>query len=484
MSSNSLVDALKEVAHSDHSILTEAIHKSPYETGARREQGQASIVLRPATNEEMSAMVAICVQMNVEVVPQSANTGVVWGSTPDTTGNQVLLSLDRMSKLFEVDVVNRSVRVGAGVRLSELNAKLEQHGLFFPIDLGADPMVGGMISTNTGGSRFMRYGDVRANTLGLKVVLGDRDGTLLDLTSGLRKNNVGVDWKHVFIGTTGSFGIVTEATLNLELVPKQTAVALLLPSSLSVVADILLEAEREFGPQLMAFEYMSANAIQATLEHVPRIKNPFVGQQQPEFTILIEISRTWEIRESEVSLDQVLEDFLVGLWEKPQSLLNNALSPRPEEAWSLRHSISEGVRTQGHLIAFDLSFERGRLIEFIAYAKEEIPKHFPTLQVCDFGHLGDGGVHFNLVANVDDFQGELPVAEAKIRDWVIETCVTKFGGSYSGEHGIGRKNLKYYHQFTPQLITQISADLKQLLSPGRLGFAQFHTLKEDSQGGS
>ena len=248
------------------------------------------------------------------------------------------------------------VRVGAGVRLSELNAKLEQHGLFFPIDLGADPMVGGMISTNTGGSRFMRYGDVRANTLGLKVVLGDRDGTLLDLTSGLRKNNVGVDWKHVFIGTTGSFGIVTEATLNLELVPKQTAVALLLPSSLSVVADILLEAEREFGPQLMAFEYMSANAIQATLEHVPRIKNPFVGQQQPEFTILIEISRTWEIRESEVSLDQVLEDFLVGLWEKPQSLLNNALSPRPEEAWSLRHSISEGVRTQGHLIAFDLSF--------------------------------------------------------------------------------------------------------------------------------
>ncbi|MFT5069272.1 MAG: FAD/FMN-containing dehydrogenase, partial [Candidatus Paceibacteria bacterium] len=222
VSPKSLVDALKEVAHSDHSILSAAEHKSPYETGARREQGQAALVLRPASNEEMSAMVAICVQSDIEVVPQSANTGVVWGSTPDATGNQVLLSLDRMSQLFELDLVNRSVRVGAGVRLSELNAKLEQYGLFFPIDLGADPMIGGMISTNTGGSRFMRYGDVRANTLGLKVVLGDRDGTLLDLTSGLRKNNVGVDWKHVFIGTTGAFGIVTEAVLNLELVPKQT----------------------------------------------------------------------------------------------------------------------------------------------------------------------------------------------------------------------------------------------------------------------
>jgi FAD/FMN-containing dehydrogenase len=175
----------------------------------------------------------------------------------------------------------------------------------------------------------------------------------------------------------------------------------------------------------------------------------------------------------------VLKDFLVRLWEKPQSLLNNALFPRPEEAWSLRHSISEGVRTQEHPIAFDLSFERGRLIEFIAYAKEKIPKHFPTLQIFDFGHLGDGGVHFNLVANVDDFQGEIAAGEAKTRDWVIETCVTKFGGSYSGEHGIGRKNLKYYNQFTSKLITQISADLKQLLSPRRLGFAQFHTPKGD-----
>lgn len=469
-----LLEALKAVARSDQSILTEAKDMSPYEIGSRRELGRAALVLRPASNEEMSEMVAICVQKGVQIVPQSGNTGVVWGSTPDATGDQVVMSLDRMSTLFELDIVNRSVLVGAGMRLSELNAKLQAHGLFFPIDLGSDPMIGGMISTNTGGSRFLRYGDVRANTLGLKVVLGDDDGTVLDLNRSLRKNNVGVDWKHIFIGTTGVFGVVTEAVLSLEVIPQQTAVALLLPSSLASVPTILLKAERQLGPQLSAFEYMSGNAIRAALTHVPTVKNPFTEQDQPEFTILIEISRPWEIRAGEATIDQVLEDFLVALWENPEAPLSNALTPRPEEAWSLRHAISEGVRAEGHLIAFDLAFERGRLLDFIGYAKAEIPKRFPELRIFDFGHLGDGGVHFNLVASLDGFQGEIAAYETEIRDWVIETCVTKFGGSFSGEHGIGRKNQKYYNQYTSELITQIGAGLKQVLSPGNLGVAKFH----------
>lgn len=477
----SLIDALKDVARSDQSILTTAEDKSPYEVGSRREQGLASLVLRPASNEEMSKMVAVCVQRDVPIVPQSGNTGVVWGSTPDATGDQVVVSLDRMHRLFELDITNRSVRVGAGMRLSELNAKLQEHGLFFPIDLGSDPMIGGMISTNTGGSRFLRYGDVRSNTLGLKVVLGDRSGTVLDLNRSLRKNNVGVDWKHVFIGTTGVFGIVTEAVLNLEVIPQQTATALLLPGSLKTVPTILLEAERQLGPKLSAFEYMSGNAINAALTHVPGVKNPFSGQEQAAFTILLEISRPWAVRDDEGSIDQVLEDFLVTLWEQPGDLLNNALIARPQESWSLRHSISEGVRAEGHLIAFDLAFDRGRLLEFIAYAKVEIPKQFPALKIFDFGHLGDGGVHFNLVVNLDDFQGDITAYEATIRDWVIETCVTRFGGSFSGEHGIGRKNQKYYDQYTPLLITQIAAQLKQMLSPGRLGIARFHAPAEGEE---
>tara|TARA_B110000003_G_scaffold273962_1_gene312737 strand:- start:1151 stop:2617 length:1467 start_codon:yes stop_codon:yes gene_type:complete len=474
MNNMSFTACLKEIGRSAQSILTEKKDKLPYETGARREKGQAILVLRPATNEEMSDMVAVCVKWGVDIIPQSGNTGVVWGSTPDETGDQVLLSLDRMRAVFELDIVNRSLRVGAGIRLSELNAKLQEHGLFFPIDLGADPMIGGMISTNTGGSRFLRYGDVRANTLGLKVVLGDQEGTVLDLMSSLRKNNVGVDWKHVFIGTSGAFGIVTEAVLSLEPLPQQTAVALLLPNALTSVPLILIEAERQLGPQLSAFEYMSGNAMGATLAHVSSIRNPFSGLELPDFAILIEITRPWKSRQGEATLNQVLEDFLVKLWQHSDSPLRNALPASPEDVWPLRHSISEGVRTAGYLIAFDLAFERGRLLEFLAYTRTEIPKRFPNVRIFDFGHLGDGGVHFNLIVALDDFHGEFEPIEAEIRDWVIDTCVTKFEGSFSGEHGIGRKNQKYYNKYSPKLITQIGTDLKKALSPGRLGVPRFH----------
>ena len=470
----SFIDCLKDVSRSPQSILSEQKDKLPYETGARWERGQAIFVLRPATNEEISDMVAVCVEWGVDIIPQSGNTGLVWGSTPDTTGNQILLSLDRMRTVFELDLVNRSVRVGAGVRLSELNAKLSEHGLFFPIDLGADPMIGGMISTNTGGSKFLRYGDVRANTLGLKVVLGDHDGTLLDLNSALRKNNVGVDWKQVFIGTSGAFGIVSEAVLSLELLPQQTAVALLMPTSLASVPMVLIEAERRLGPQLSAFEYMSCNAMEATFANVASLKNPFSGTELPEFVILIEISRPWMSRQSEQTLDQVMEDFLVELWEHPDRPLSDALPAAPEDVWPLRHSIAEGVRKAGYLIAFDLAFERGRLLDFIAYTKVEIPKRFPSARVFDFGHLGDGGVHFNLIISPDEFLDDVDIVEGAIRDWVIETCVRKFDGSFSGEHGIGRKNQKYFNKYSSKLITQIGAGLKQALSPGNLGVPQFH----------
>lgn len=255
-------------------LLTEPADMIAYETGARYDQGRAAFVARPSSTKQVSNVVAYCAQNNIALVAQSGNTGLVSGSTPDETGRQGILSLDRLTAPFELDRINRSVRVGAGMRLSDLNAKLEESGLFFPIDLGADPRIGGMIATNTGGSRFLRYGDVRRNTLGLILVLADEAGTVLDLSSALRKNNTGIDWKQVFIGTSGSFGIVTECVLNLEPVPRQTATALLVPASRSQVADLLMAMEAAHGSYLSAFEGMSGNAVRAALDHVPRCAIP------------------------------------------------------------------------------------------------------------------------------------------------------------------------------------------------------------------
>jgi FAD/FMN-containing dehydrogenase len=273
-------------------VITGAEDMEAYETGARYDRGRAAVILRPATTEETSATVSYCVRNGIALIPQSGNTGLVSGSTPDDTGSEAILSLDRLTKNFALDLDNRSVRLDAGFRLSDVNRRLEDHGLFFPIDLGADPRIGGMIATNTGGSRFLKYGDVRRNTLGVKVVLADEDGTVLDLECALRKNNTGVDWKQVFIGTSGAFGIVTECVLNLERLPRQTATALLVPASGAHV--LLLRAmEERLGAYLSAFEGMSRNAMKAAFAHMPSLKNPFQSGNVPDYVILAEITRTW-----------------------------------------------------------------------------------------------------------------------------------------------------------------------------------------------
>ncbi|CAM5762960.1 oxidoreductase [Labrys miyagiensis] len=466
------IEVLRELLGSK-GLLTEAGEMTAYETGARYDCGRAAFVARPTTTAEVSAVLAYCVRNAIPLVPQSGNTGLVSGSTPDGSGSEGVLSLDRLVAPFSLDRINRSVTVGAGLGLSELNRRLEGEGLFFPIDLGADPRLGGMLATNTGGSRFLRYGDVRRNTLGIKVVLADEAGTVLDLGSGLRKNNTGVDWKQIFIGTSGAFGVITECTLNLEPLPRQSATAFLVPAAPDRVADLLVAMEGALGSYLSAFEGMSGNALSAALAHVPSLRNPFQGGIVPDFVILAEVSRSSLPREGEQPLDAVLEEVLAGIWEKPEAPLADAFVGPPHEMWALRHALSEGVRHSGRLIAFDLSFRRGDVMPFLARMKAELPARFDAVTICDFGHIGDGGVHFNLVVPRDDPRLSDAAFETSLREWVFEVAVEDFGGSFSAEHAIGRKNQAFYERYTPTPIRKLAAGLKAISSPGPLGSVNF-----------
>lgn len=466
------IEALRRIL-GEKWLLTAPGDTVAYETGARYDQGRAAFVARPASTAEVSAVVAYCVKNGVALVAQSGNTGLVSGSTPDGTGRQGLLSLDRLTAPFELDRINRSIRVGAGMRLSDLNARLEESGLCFPIDLGADPRVGGMIATNTGGSRFLRYGDVRRNTLGLTVVLADEPATVLDLSSDLRKNNTGVDWKQIFIGTSGSFGIITECVLNLEPVPRQKATALLVPASSDQVADLLLAMEDALGSYLSAFEGMSGNAVRAALHHVASLRNPFQNGAVPDFVILAEISRSNAPRDGEQPLDQVLEEVLAAIWEREDAPLADAFVGPPHEIWALRHALSEGVKHLGRLIAFDLSFRRGDIMRFLERMKAEMPQRFAGVTICDFGHIGDGGVHFNLVVPSDDERLADPGFENALRAWVFKVAVEDFGGSFSAEHALGRKNQVFYDTYTPTEIRRLAAGLKAMTSPAPLGTVNF-----------
>jgi FAD/FMN-containing dehydrogenase len=466
------IEALKDLL-GEKGLLTAPADMAAYETGARYDKGRAAFVARPTSTSETSAVVSYCVRNAISLVPQAGNTGLVSGSTPDDTGRQGVLSLDRLTAPFEPDRVNRSVKAGAGLRLSDLNGRLEETGLFFPIDLGADPRLGGMIATNTGGSRFLRYGDVRRNVLGLTVVLADEAGTVLDLSSGLRKNNTGVDWKQLFIGTSGAFGIVTECVLNLEPAPKQSATALLVPASNEEVATLLVAMEDALGSYLSAFEGMSGNAVRAALDHVPSLRNPFQGGIVPDFVILAEISRSTPPREGEQPLDAVLEEVLAAIWEREDAPLADAFVGPPHEIWALRHALSEGVKHSGRLIAFDLSFRRGDIMPFLAHMKADMPNHFTGVRICDFGHIGDGGVHFNLVVPKDDPRLADQKFEADLREWVFAVAVERFAGSFSAEHAIGRKNQASYDKYTPETLRDLAAGLKTITSPGPLGTITF-----------
>lgn len=449
----------------DKGIVADRSAMRSYEVGARYDEGRAALVVRPATTQEVSQVVAYAVSNGIAFVPQGGNTGVVGGSTPDSSGSQIVVSLDRLAHPLSIDAENRLVEVGAGVRLSTLNERLRAHGLFLPIDLGADPMMGGMIATNTGGARYVRYGSMRRQVVGLELVLPDRDGTVLDLTSGLRKNNAHADLKQLFIGTSGVFGVVTRAVLEVQRLPRQVATALLVPADQDAVPALVVALEELCGEYLSAFEGMSRNALERAFAHVGHLRNPFARGEIPPYAILVELSRSWPQRAGELVLGDFLEAALGELLERDVALIGDALVGRPEELWAIRHSLPEGLKASGYVIAFDISLRRSDLARFRAEIVAVLGRDFPEIAICDFGHVCDGGVHFNLVhPGKPD-----PAYLERLRTVVLDFVVRRYQGSFTGEHGLGRSNQVFYDRYTDDRVKHLSAALRDVVAEAPVG---------------
>jgi len=445
--------ALKEIV-GERYVLTEAADKEAYETPWRGEKGNAVCVVRPKNQAEISQVIGYLSTHGLSFVTQSGNTGLVGASTPDQSGEQVLLSLNRLTETIEINVANKSARVSAGVRLSTLNKIAAEYGLFFPIDLSADPCIGGMAATNTGGGRLLKYGDVRQNLLGLSVVL--KDGFILKLDSALHKNNTGLDLKQIFIGTGGQSGVITECIVKLSIIPKQSVTALIVPKSDEILSKLLVACEDEFGDELSAFEGMSKNAIEAAFTHnKSNLKNGFY-EAIPDYVCLIELNRSWNIKEGETSLDNALQMGLNNIIEKDASLIQDALFGHTDEHWKLRHALSEAVQNDGKMIGFDLSFERDKAIAFRSFVQKSLPENFADIKMCDFGHIGDGAIHCNFVIAEDDPRLQDAEFIENFKSWVFEKTVQDFQGSYSAEHGIGPSNQAAYEKYTPDRIKKIA----------------------------
>ncbi|MCU6432545.1 FAD-binding oxidoreductase [Undibacterium sp. Jales W-56] len=446
-------------------VISDAADCARYLTGARYGAGSALAVVRPADTEQVAQLAHYCASQQIKLVVQGANTGLVAASTPDASGHFLVLSTERLNRRIEIDVVNRSVEVDAGVTLHDLNQALEAHGLCFPVDLGANPSIGGMIAANTGGARLIKYGDVRANLLGLEAVLLHPPGTILDLRTALRKNNTGPDLKQLLVGTSGAYGIITRAVLQVHRLPQQTATALVVPRDQAAVLALLQIFEQDCGEFLSAFEGISGQAMAAVLRHVPAMTNPFAPDQLPEYCILIELDSTMSPQKSGLHLEALLNQLLEAHFGE---LITNALVGRGQDLWRIRHAISESLRSEGRIIAFDISMPRSSLVAFRQRAISLVETRYPHLQVMDFGHWADGGSHFNLVwPHTADAAYDAAVV-SELRDAIYDMVVRDYHGSFSAEHGVGPYNQAYYHRYTSEAAQQVAGNIQNMLDPAHL----------------
>lgn len=458
MSAESALEKIAALLGSNGCII-EAAARAPYEHGPRYGAGTAMCIARPADVAETAELMRLCAAEKISIITQGANTGLVGAASPDVSGRQLVLSMERIKGVIDIDPVDGVIQAWAGTRLSDLNQALDVHGLCFPIDLGADPSVGGMLAANTGGARLIRYGDVRHNTLGLQALLMQPPGELLELGNRLRKNNTGPDWKQLFIGTAGSYGIVTQAVLRAHPLPRQRATALVVPSSPEAALRLLQDAEREFADFLSAFEGISQNALESVLRHLPQAAAPFTPT--PPYALLIELSSSATAHDH-FNLDQLFMNWLERHFD---DAIVDAVVDKPETLWRLRHAISDSVKQEGKVVAFDISVPRSRMPAFREEALALIARDFAGATVYDFGHWGDGGMHFNIAIAPSQQEQFPPLRIETLRTAIYDLVVHHYRGSFSAEHGIGPFNQQYYDRYLGQAQQLLAARLQPAFDP-------------------
>lgn len=440
-------------------VITAAEDMKAYESSARHGAGAARAVLRPATREELRWTVETLLAARERFVVQGAATGLVSGATPSADGTQWVISTLRLREVLEIDAINRSARVSAGYRLSDINRAAEAHGLCFPIDLGADPTLGGMVAANTGGARLIRYGGVRENLLAVEAVLAQRPARIVGGHRALHKNNTGLSWTHLLCGSSGAFGIVSEATVKLHPIPRQAATAMVATASSTAAMALLCSLETAFGESLSAFEGMSQNALGAVLAH--GAPSPFATL--PVYAVLIELSTASPATHG-VDLEAQLMTWLEA--QSEAGFIEDAVIGKAEQLWRLRHGVSEAVQSLGRMVAFDVAVPRSQFGAFRDRAVGVVDAAIPGAAVYDFGHLGDGGVHLNVIVP-DGTSADQVLA---LRDAVYALTVREFDGSYSAEHGIGPYNRRWYAQYTEDAVRDWAAVLHAHFDPlGRVG---------------
>jgi FAD/FMN-containing dehydrogenase len=450
----------------DAQVLVEPADTAPYLGDWRgRYRGEAPCVVRPGSTDDVAAVVRICAEAGLAIVPQGGNTGLCGGATP--IGGEVVVSLVRLNRVRHVDADNNSICVEAGCTLQAVQEAAAAAGRLFPLSLASEgsATIGGNLSTNAGGVQVLRYGNARELALGLEVVLPD--GRIWNGLRSLRKDNTGYDLKHLFIGAEGTLGLITAATLKLFPVPAATATAWVAVPHPAAAVRLLGEVRAAMGDGVTAFEIVGRTALDLVLRHIPGARDPLTGS--PDWQVLIEVSG------SAPDLGEQLGAILARALE--QGAVTDAVvaSSQAQVAalWALRENISEAQRIEGVSIKHDIAVPVSRIPEFIARADEALERLFPGLRIVCFGHIGDGNLHYNQ-SKAEAQANEALVACTPQVNRTVHDIVNALGGSISAEHGLGRLKreevLRYKGPVEMELMRAVknALDPHGLMNPGKV----------------
>ena len=447
-------------------IVTDPALIAPWETDWRdRYHGRSPALLAPATTADVATMVRAAARHRVPLVPQGGNSSMVGGATPSADGTALLLSLRRLDRIRSLDPDAGFAVVEAGVVLQRLHDAAIASGRRFPLTLGArgSATIGGLVSTNAGGTQVLRFGSMRGLVAGIEAVLAN--GQVLDDLSPLKKDNRGYDLTQLMIGAEGTLGVVTAATLRLAPLPPTRAAAWA-GSAGPDAALALLRRFQHASEALESFEIMPRESLEAVLDHVPGTRNPLAGEHR--WHLLIE---TTDERGAALLEDQLGAALADGLIEDAVVAASDA---QIEAFWRIRDSISDSERARGPASQHDLSVPVGAMPRFMVEAAAACEARFPGTHASGFGHLGDGNIHFHVraAAGADParwYDQDVPAVTRFVDDLVVAA-----GGSIAAEHGIGQmKSDELARLASPARLSALRAvkaglDPLGILNPGKL----------------
>lgn len=460
-----IVSALRAIV-GEANVLTEEADKAGYLVDwSNRFHGKTAAVVRPANTEEVSRVMALAYETGTIVVPQSGNTSLVGGGTPSQKGDAILLSLSRMNKIEEIDVVNDTMTVEAGVILEKAQQAARDAGRLFPLSFAAEgtACLGGCIATNAGGTAVLRYGNTRELVLGLEVVLSD--GRVVNMLRGLRKDNTGYDLKQLFIASEGTLGVITRAVVKLFTLPQASYTALVGVADPHKACQLLAAVKTAAGLALTGFELMQAKCIERVGEQIESVTLPGDVSSAP-WWCLVELSYARDpgtnpleaILENQFEEENVIDAFLANSVKDSRAL------------WAIRESIPSADAHVGGNLHNDVSIEISDIADFVDEALEALNKRFDWIDPSVFGHLGDGNLHFNIGSIPPNLAFE---NEEGIRETVY-AVVSRHNGSISAEHGIGQLKRAHFLQLKDPLELELmgaikhALDPKGILNPGKL----------------